>query len=90
MEDIYELWRFRFKNHYTLPLDVFAREEKTALEVVEYWNKGLPKKQQWYKPIFGYKHSAYSTIPPYELEQQQIEYAQTLYERRTNHEEHEK
>ena len=90
MEYIFQVIRFRFKNRHTLPLDVYAREEKTALEVVEWWNKDLPKEQQWFKPRFGYKHVSYTSIPPYELEQQQIECATKQYERRKSYEEHEK
>lgn len=91
MKDIFKVWRFRFKNHITLPLDIYAREEKTAIEIVNWWNKDLPKEQQWYKPKFRFKHVAYTTTPPYELEQQQIKYATELYERRKEkHEEREK
>ena len=86
MEDVFKIWRFRYKNKITLPLDVFAREEKTAQEVVSWWNKDLPIEQQWYKPRFNFKHKAYSLIPPYELEQEQIKTAIELYERRKKNE----
>ena len=82
MVEVYKIWRFRFKNKFTLPLDVFARQEETAQEVVDWWNKDLPIEQQWYKPRFRFKRVAYTTLPPYELEQQQIQSAIEMYERR--------
>lgn len=82
MEDLFKICRFRYKNRITLPLDVFARKEETADEIVSWWNKGLPKKHQWYKPVFGFKKIFYTTTPPYPLEQQQLECAEELYERR--------
>lgn len=82
MNELFKIYRFRYKNKFTLPLDVYARSEETADKVVYWWNKDLPIEQQWYKPRFRFRHKELTAIPPYEFEQMQLESAQELYERR--------
>lgn len=89
MNECFKIFRFRFKNKYTLPLDIYARSEETANNILYWWNKDLPIEQQWYKPRFRFKHIEITGIPPYEFEQIQLDSAKELYERRKEREQDE-
>ena len=75
----YPTYRWRFRNKEG-GLTILAREEKTALEILEVENTD---NDDPYKPrFFGYKRPCEVRIPPYELETAQLEEVQRRLERR--------
>ena len=73
MDDYYEIWEFRFIDQKTkMKAVVYAREETTALKIINIWNDNQDI-YKWVKPRFRYKKRIYTSVPPYELEQEQIE-----------------
>ena len=74
-ECCFAIYEFRYKNKNNLPLVVYSRTEETADIVVSYFNDGLDKKEQWYKPRFFFKKTMFTNVEPYVLEQMQIDSA---------------
>ncbi len=69
------IYRFRYKNKNALPLMIFSRTEETADKIVSYFNDGLEKDFQWYKPKFFFKKAYTTPTEPYILEQMQLDSA---------------
>ena len=75
MEQYFDIYEFRFYAKGTkFCFKVYAREEKTALEILDIENECnfFKFKRLWYR---RYKVRCYSKKPPYEIEQQQLELA---------------
>lgn len=69
-----------YKDNYSVPFYVsqtrmgaviYARTEETALKIINMWND-MQNIFQWVKPRFRFKKKCMTSIPPYELEQEQI------------------
>lgn len=72
MEYYYDIWEFRFVDKQTrMGCVVYARTLETALEIIKLWND-MQSIYQWVKPKFRFKKKYITTMPPYELEQEQI------------------
>lgn len=50
---------------------IYARTEETALKIINMWNE-IQDIYHWVKPRFGFKKKYTTSMPPYELEQEQI------------------
>ena len=75
MEQYFDIYEFRFYAKGTkFCFKVYAREEKTALEILDIENECnfFKFKRLWYR---RYKVRCYSKKPPYEIEQKQLELA---------------
>ena len=75
MEEYFDIYEFRFYAKGTkFCFKVYAREEKTALEILDIENECnfFKFKRLWYR---RYKVRCYSKKPPYEIEQKQLELA---------------
>ena len=74
MDDYFEIYEFRFVDRKThARAVVYAREEETALEIIDKWNS-LQNIFNWVKRKHRFKKRFYTSIPPYELEQEQGRY----------------
>ena len=72
MEEYYEIYEFRFVDKKTnFRCAVYARTEETAMKIIEQWNANQDI-FHWTKQKFRFKKKCYTTIPPYELEQEQM------------------
>ena len=73
MIDQFEIWSFRFVNKDThMKATVYARTEETAMKIITMWNESTDI-FHWVKPRFRFKKRMVTNIPPYELEQEQME-----------------
>ena len=72
MEEQFEIYEFRFVDKRTkMGAVIYARAEETALKIINMWNE-MQNIYHWVKPIFRFKKKYVTSIPPYELEQEQI------------------
>ena len=72
MEDYFEIWEFRFVDKGSkMHSVIYARTEEKAWEIINMWND-FQDIYRWVKPRFRFKKKYVTTIPPYELEQEQI------------------
>ena len=72
MNDYFEIWEFRFVDKKTKARAViYARTEETALKIIGMWND--LQIYHWVKRRFRFKKKYVTKIPPYELEQAQID-----------------
>ena len=73
MENHYEMWEFSFVDKRTkMRCVVYARTEEIALKIIHTWDSPY-NMYCWVKRRFRYKKRVYTSIPPYEVEQEQIE-----------------
>ena len=85
MEDYFEIWEFRFVDKKTKMRSViYARTEETALKIIGMWNE-VQSIYHWVKPRFRFRKKYVTTIPPYELEQEQISTIEGWIEYAKNH-----
>lgn len=72
MEDLFEIFEFRFVDKRTKAgAVIYARTEETALKIIKKWND-MQDIYHWAKPRFRFKKKFVTSMPPYELEQEQI------------------
>lgn len=80
-EEIYETYRYTYKEvMFKAKIVIYAREDKTAQELIDIANS-----HSFYKfvPVrFRFKKKCYIDVPPYELEQVQLERQQSALRRR--------
>lgn len=75
MEEQYTIYRFTFIDNRTkTKCEIFARSEKKAIEIIDLWNSfqdiyiwSIPKRKRHFIKL------VYTSIPPYELENEQIQ-----------------
>lgn len=81
--EAYNITEFRFKDKKSgMCCVVYAREEETALEIINIINSN--NDVFWSPKKIGYKKAVNSKIPPYELEQEQLNCALEMLERKNN------
>lgn len=77
MKEQFEIYEFRFVDKRTrMGAVIYARTEETALKIINIWNE-MQNIYHWAKPRFRFKKKYTTSVPPYELEQEQIN---TIYE----------
>ena len=73
MEEQFEIFEFKFIDKKTkMRAIVYARTEGTALKIINMWND-IQDIYFWVKLRFRFKKKCATSIPPYELEQEQIQ-----------------
>lgn len=73
MEEQFMVYGFRFIDKETRAgAVIYARSEETALKIINKWNE-MQNIYHWIKPRFRFMRRYLTSIPPYELEQEQIE-----------------
>ena len=73
MEELFEIYEFRFIDKKTKSKCViYARKEETAMKIISLFNEKIDT-YYWEKKRFRFKKLVYTSIPPYELEQEQFE-----------------
>lgn len=66
-------------------MEVYARKKETADEIVAIWNTDVEPNWTWLPKRIGFRKKFETNIPPYELEQGQIESAEEKLKYRREH-----
>ena len=71
MDEYFEIYAFRFVDKKTKSrCEIYARTVETALKIIDMWNSlGV---FTWVKPKFRFMKKCFTSIPPYEVEQEQL------------------
>ncbi len=87
---MYKIYKFTFETKQSkLGFAIYARNEKIACEIIDLINENSSIK--FYKPRFKrFKRVRYIEQPPFEIEQEQYEYALKLLEKRIKSKQQEK
>lgn len=84
MEEEFEIIGFKFKAKSLPPIMIYARKEETALEILKWWNLDA-KKEDIYKKCIFYTSTYITEIEPYVLEQDELETAKKMYQKRMDY-----
>lgn len=77
-EEVFEIYEFKFIDKTTkMGAVIYARTEETAMKIISLFNEKIDT-YYWEKRRFRFKKLVYTSIPPYELEQEQFDCVNNL------------
>ena len=83
MEQTFNIYEFRFVDKSTrMKAVIYARTQETAMKIISIWNDSQDI-YHWVKPRFHFIKKMITSIPPYELENEQLEFVEKLKQKNT-------
>lgn len=76
-QDEYDINAYHFVSKEDIGLCVLARTKETALDIVRIFNERFPDKNLYVPKRFKFVTKYVTDIPPYEVEQDEYEFART-------------